>query len=282
MTMEIRYGKARVVFFLTRRRPAPPFAAAVDVDVFGERFLASYTEGDNREVVATDTMKNFVYATAAEFTGESLEAYVAFLGRRLLTIYPQMERIRVTAREVPLDPGHHADGRSDVVYAMGRSDGALAHADFAREAGDITMSHARSGIEGMRLFKTTGSSFASFARDGYTTLPELSDRPLTIRMDAYWEYAEIADAAAEGRGHISSALVRDALELTFHDVNSRSIQELVHQMGQRLLKGFPSLAAVEFSAENHTPDKVAEGKDEVKVFAEPRQTFGKIGLVLRR
>ncbi len=282
MTMEIRYGKARVVFFQTRRRPAPPFAAAVDIDVFGERFTASYTEGDNREVVATDTMKNFVYATAAEFTGASVEAYVAFLGRRLLTTYPQMERIRVTAHEVPLDPGHHVDGRSDVVYAMARGDGAMAHADFAREAGGITMSHARSGIEGLRLFKTTGSSFAAFARDGYTTLPELADRPLTIRMDVHWEYGDIADAAAEGRGHISSELVRDALELTFHDVNSRSIQELVHQMGQRLLKGFPSLAAVEFSAENHTPDKVAEGKDEVRVFAEPRQTFGKIGLVLRR
>ena len=280
--MEIRYGKARVVFFLTRRRPAPPFAAAVDVDVFGERFLASYTEGDNREVVATDTMKNFVYATAAEFTGESLEAYVAFLGRRLLTTYPQMERIRVTAREVPLDPGHQVDGQSDVVFVMTRGDGAVAHADFARDKGGIAMSHARSGIEGMRLMKTTGSSFAAFARDGYTTLPELTDRPLTIRMDVHWEYGDIADAAAEGRGHISNKLVRDALELAFHDVNSRSIQELVHQMGQRLLKGFPSLAAVEFSAENHTPDKVAEGKNEVRVFAEPRQTFGKIGLVLRR
>ena len=49
-----------------------------------------------------------------------------------------------------------------------------------------------------------------------------------------------------------------------------------------LLKEFPSLSEVEFAAENHTPDAVAEGKGDVKVFAEPRQTFGKIGLVLRR
>ncbi len=66
--MEIRYGKTRVVFFRLAKRNAPPFAASVDIDVFGERFKASYTEGDNTEVVATDTMKNFVYATAAEFT----------------------------------------------------------------------------------------------------------------------------------------------------------------------------------------------------------------------
>ena len=280
--MEIRYGKARVVFFLTRTPPAPPFAAEVDVDVFGERFIASYTEGDNREVVATDTMKNFVYATAAEFGGTSLESYVAFLGHRLLTTYPQMERIRVTAREVPLDGGHHDAGQSDVVFRMTRGDGAMSHADFARQGNDIAMSHARSGIEGIRLFKTTGSSFAAFARDDYTTLPELKDRPLTIRMDAHWQYVDVRDASGEGPGYIEAAVIRKALEHTFHDFNSRSIQELVHEMGQRLLKGFPSLSAVEFSAENHTPDKVAEGKNGIRVFAEPRQTFGKIGLVLRR
>ena len=289
MTMEIRYGKTRVVFFRLAKRSAPPFAASVDIDVFGERFADSYTRGDNREVVATDTMKNFVYASAAEFGGRSLEAYVAFMGRRLLDTYPQMERIRVTAREVPLDAAYaapsitreRADG-SDVVFRMTREDTAIAHADFARTASGVSIEHARSGIEGMRLLKTTGSSFAEFARDRYTTLPELADRPLTIRMDAHWRYTDVHDATGDGKGHIAAELIRRALELTFHDFNSRSIQELVHEMGQRLLKGFPSLGAVEFSAENHTPDRVAGGDGDVVVFAEPRQTFGKIGLVLRR
>ena len=279
--MEIRYGKTRVVFFRLAKR-ALPFAASVDVDVFGERFKTSYTEGDNTEVVATYTMKNFIYATAAEYTGTSLEAYVAFLGGRLLTTYPQMERIRVTAHEVALDPGHAPGGGSDVVFRMTREDAAMANADFARTGEGVTVSDARSGILRMRMLKTTGSSFAAFARDSYTTLPELSDRPLTMRMDAYWQYGDVRDATGEGKGHVAAEIVRRALELTFHDFNSRSIQELVHEMGQRLLKGFPSLSAVEFSAENHTPDKVADGSGDVRVFAEPRQTFGKIGLVLRR
>ncbi len=280
--MEIRYGKTRVVFFRLARRSAPPFAASVDIDVFGERFAASYTEGDNTEVVATDTMKNFVYATAAKFTGRSLEAYVTFLGRELLTTYPQMERIRVTATEVPLDAGHAEDGSSDVVFRMTRGDTAIAHADFAREGKDMSIGHTRSGIEGMRLLKVTGSSFAAFARDQYTTLPELADRPLTILMDAHWQHADAKAFSGEGQGHVSVEDARRSLEHTFHDFDSRSIQELVHEMGQRLLKEFPSLSAVEFSAQNHTPDRVADGKDDVRVFAEPRQTFGKIGLVLRR
>jgi urate oxidase len=282
MSMEIRYGKTRVVFFRLARRSAPPFAASVDIDVFGERFRAAYTEGDNREVVATDTMKNFVYATAADFAGTSLEAYVAFLGRRLLETYPPMESLAVTAHEVPLDPAETPELTSDVVFRLTRGDRAMAMARFARDRDGVVVSDARSGIEGMRLLKTSGSSFAAFARDRYTTLPELADRPLTIVMDAHWRYADMPDATGEGRGHVAAAIIRRALELTFHDFNSRSIQELVHEMGQRLLTGFPSLAEVEFSAQNHTPDRVAEGKGDVAVFAEPRQTFGKIGLVLRR
>lgn len=276
--MEIQYGKTRVVFFRLAKRSAPPFAASVTIDVFGERFAAAYTEGDNREVVATDTMKNFVYATAADFDGRSLESYVLYLGRRLLETYPQMERIRVTAHEVPLDPAH---GNSDVVFRLTRSDVATSHADFERSTSDVTVTHLRSGLEGLRLLKTTGSSFAEFARDRYTSLPELTDRPLTIRMDVHWRYGDVRDAT-EGEGHVPADQMRRAIERTFHDFNSRSIQHLVHVMGTSLLKDFPSLSEIEFATENHTPDAVSEGKGDVKVFAEPRQTFGKIGLVVRR
>ena len=276
--MEIQYGKTRVIFFRLAKRSAAPFGASVTIDVFGERFGAAYTEGDNREVVATDTMKNFVYATAADFDGRSLESYVIYLGRRLLRTYPQMERIRVTAHEVPLDPAH---GESDVVFRLTRSDVAMSQADFERSTSEVKISALRSGLEGMRLLKTTGSSFEAFARDQYTSLPELTDRPLTIRMDAHWRYGDVRDAA-DDTTHVPAEQVRRAIELTFHDFNSRSIQHLVHVMGTSLLKGFPALSEIEFAAENHTPDAVAEGKGDVRVFAEPRQTFGKIGLVLRR
>ena len=275
--MEIRYGKTRVVFFRLAKRSAPPFAASVTIDVFGERFAPAYTEGDNREVVATDTMKNFVYATAADFDGRSLESYVTYLGRRLLDTYPQMERIRVTAQEVPVDGAHG----SDVVFRMTRGDVVVSHADLDRSSHQITVSDVRSGLAGMRLLKTTGSSFEQFARDRYTSLPELTDRPLTMRLDVHWRYGDVREVTA-GKGHVPAEDVRRAIERTFHDLNSRSIQQLVHVMGTRLLEDFPSLNEVEFAAENHTPDVVAEGKGDVRVFAEPRQTFGKIGLVLRR
>jgi urate oxidase / 2-oxo-4-hydroxy-4-carboxy-5-ureidoimidazoline decarboxylase len=279
---EISYGKAHVVFYRLGGHDEPPLAASVDIDVLGKRFVAAYTHGDNREVVATDTMKNFVYAMAAEYTGRTLVGLCAFLGRRFIETYPVMEALRASAREVPLDAATGERGPSDVLFRSTRVERAVAQVAVDVVEGKPQITAARSGWEGMRFVKTTGSSFATFARDDYTTLPELADRPLTIRMDVYWRYSDLNDAVAEGSGFLGPRAVRDEIERIFHEFNSRSIQHLVHEMGGRLFAAHPQLGELEFIAENHTPDHVADGREGVKVFAEPRGTFGKIGLVLKR
>ena len=279
---EISYGKSHVVFYRLGGRDISPLAAAIDVDVFGERFLAAYTEGDNREVVATDTMKNFVYAMAAAYAGSTLLGLCAFLGRRFLETYPVMESLRVSAREIPLDAASAERGPSAVLFRLTRGDVAVGEVELESRGAGPVITGARSGWIGMQLLKTTGSSFAAFARDDYTTLPDLVDRPLTVRMDAHWRYADLRDGAADGPGFLGPRAVRDEIERIFHEFNSRSIQHLVHEIGTRLLAAHRQLAEIEFSAQNHTPDHVRDGANGAKVFAEPRGTFGKIGLVLRR
>jgi urate oxidase len=279
---EISYGKAHVVFYRLAGRGVAPFAASVDVDVFGKRFLAAYTEGDNREVVATDTMKNFVYAMAAEYAGNTLLGLCAFLGRRFIETYPVMETLRVSAREIPLEAAAGERGPSEVLFRSTRADRAVAEVAVNAADGKPEVTAARSGWEGMVLVKTTGSSFATFARDDYTTLPELADRPLTIKLSVYWRYSDLKDGVAEGSGFLGPRAVRDEIERIFHELNSRSIQHLVHEIGSRLFAAHPQLGEIEFVAENHTPDHVRDGAGGVRVFAEPRATFGKIGLILRR
>src|SRR5947209_20317016 len=71
------------------------FAAEVDVEVFGSNFIAAYTRGDNRSVVATDSMKNFVLRHALDFDGSTLESFLHLLGQKFLATYEQMEHIRL-------------------------------------------------------------------------------------------------------------------------------------------------------------------------------------------
>ena len=243
------------------------FAAEVGMTARGEAFGPSYTEGDNTVVVATDSMKNFIHITALEYADGSLEGLLELLARRFLETYGQVERIELTGREVPFAR------RSEQSFQAVGGDRAVAELALER---DGTLAH-RSGREGLRLMKLTGSSFEGFVRDEYTTLADLRDRPLFIHLDVHWRNRDFA-ARADGEA------VRDSVAATFADFDSASIQELVHEMGLRALAAFPELDEVAFAGENRLWDTAqVDGRDErVRVYTDPRPPYGRIELTLGR
>src|SRR5438105_14658124 len=101
-----------------------------------------------------------------------------------------MEALQVSAREVPLDAASGERGPSDVLFRLTRGDVAVAEVSLQAGSSGPEITRARSGWEGMVLLNTTGSSFASFARDGYTTLPDPVDRPLSIPPDPPLRYGD--------------------------------------------------------------------------------------------
>jgi urate oxidase len=298
---EISYGKACVPLYrvyaapLTGVVPIPEssftsrentlFAAEVDVEVFGGNFIAAYTEGDNRSVVATDSMKNFILRHALDFEGATLEDFLHLLGQKFLTTYPQMERIRLTGRELAFAaaPVPQAGGfaESNVLFTRSNNDFATAQLDFARSGEQIVVTGHECGRVGMQLMKITGSSFTNFVRDDYTTLPERVDRPLYIFLDVHWKYADISDIA---RRYIPAEQVRDVIQVVFHEFVSESIQHLVHEMGLRLLKRFPQMAEISFAGQNRTRDPMAvsEIDPKIKVYSDPFSAYGSIKLKLAR
>jgi urate oxidase len=304
---EIGYGKAQISVYRTHAAPltgVPPipespftgrpntlFAAEVDVEVFGDNFLPAYTEGDNRAVVATDTMKNFVLRQALAFDGATLESLLAFLGRQFLATYPQMQRLRLTGTEQPFTaaPVPAAAGAgfapSTVLFSRAHDDYATASLDVSRASAGITIPAHRCGRRGLQLIKLTGSAFAQFARDEYTTLPERVDRPLFIHLDVFWEYADPAQMIAPEAAHyIAAEQVRDVVQVTFHTFVSQSIQHLIHEMGLCLLARFPQMAAVSFAAQNRLWDTafVSDTDPQTKVYTDPRPPYGLITLTMRR
>jgi urate oxidase len=135
------------------------------------------------------------------------------------------------------------------------------------------------------LLKVAGSSFTSFVRDGYTTLPDRRDRPLYIFLDVHWRYtdAELLRDPNPAR-YVPAEQVRDLVATVFHEFVSESIQHLVHEMGVRLLDRFPQLAEVSFTAQNRTRDPFAESEQDprVKVYSDPFPAYGEISLTMRR
>jgi urate oxidase / 2-oxo-4-hydroxy-4-carboxy-5-ureidoimidazoline decarboxylase len=249
-------------------------ALDVSMEVLGQGFLAAYTEGDNRNVVATDTMKNVILRHALEYDGATAEGFLDALGRRFLTAYPEMERLRLWADVQPFEPVRVGGEASDRLFALGGPDHAVAELELDR-GGSID---ARSGWIGMRLLRTTGSAFTRFARDEATTLPERSDRPLYIQLDVRWRYA---DPSGE---HVAAVRVRDLVTTVFHEFVSESIQHLVHEMGQRMLARFPALGEVSFRGENHTYDPVPgmDPEAERKAYTSAFPAWGLITLTLTR
>jgi urate oxidase len=260
-------------------------ACTVSMEVLGQGFLAAYTEGDNSSVVATDTMKNVILRRALDHDGPTLEGFLDELGQAFLGSYPEMEGLRLSARELPFAPVEvgAARERSDRLFSLSGGDHAVAELELARRAGgDAALVAQRSGRVGLRLLKTTGSAFTRFARDDATTLPERADRPLLIHLDVHWRYAEPTDAlAGEPARYVAPAQVRDVVCAVFHEFVSESIQHLVHEMGQRLLARFPVLAEVSFAGENHTYDPVPGSVDR-KAYTAPFPAWGLITLVLTR
>ncbi len=86
-------------------------------------------------------------------------------------------------------------------------------------------------------------------------------------------------SAREGR---VTSQVRQIVHDVFQAVESGSIQQLVHQMGTRILRDIPSIAEVHLEADNRTWDTITERGNESGTYTDSRPPYGCIGLRLRR
>ncbi|MDL2334599.1 MAG: urate oxidase [Chloroflexota bacterium] len=304
--MDIYYGKSDVSTYRTYATPltgitAIPessftgrsntlLAASINVRVLGTAFMSTYTEGDNRLVVATDTMKNFIHRESLAFTGATLEEWLEFIGRRFLETYPHMERLRVSGTEIPFEPAlvPDADGgfvESEVLLERQHGDRSTASLELDRTSSGVEVTDLSAGRIGLQMMKVTGSSFADFPRDSYTTLPERKDRPLYIHLDLGWKYdSPVTALAADHQRYVAGEQVADMVGAVFHRFVSLSIQHLIHEIGQAMLDRWPQLSEISFDSQNRLWDlsETSTADERVKVYTDPRPPYGHLGLTLRR
>lgn len=301
----ISYGKARVPLYrvyaqpLQNISPIPEssftgrdntlFALYVDMEVLGDNFLPAYTRGDNSQVIATDSMKNFILRHALTFSGSTIEDFLHSLGQTFMPIYPAVKGLRLAASEMPFSSVNVPQGEhfaaSNVLFKRSHDDFSQAELHVERQGEQIITTGHDCGRVGLQLFKVTGSAFTRFVRDAYTTLPERVDRPLFIYLDLHWQYGDIADLLDPSLArYVPAEQICDLVQTVFHEFVSESIQHLVHEMGTRLLTRFPQLSEISFSAQNHTRDPMGDSETgpRVRVYSDPFPAYGLIKLTIRR
>jgi urate oxidase len=234
---QISYGKEEVTLYRTYARPLERlvpipesaflglpntvFGADVDVEVLDDNFLPSYTQGDNSNVVATDSMKNFVLRKGLDLDFATLEGLLYRLGQEFLATYEQMSRLQLRGHEIPFEPVQTPGGPSQALFARRHDDRGWCELLVERDGAAPRVVEHRCGRTDLQLIKTTGSSFTRFVRDQHTTLPEVVDRPLFIFCDVFWRYADPADAVADDPGrYVASEQVRDLCAVVFDGLNS--------------------------------------------------------------
>ena len=268
-----RYGKSEVRLVKLTRGPERHELRDLTVDVMLEGdFDAVHTEGDNTGLVATDTMRNVVYALAAERPLDSLPAFASALAEHFLT-YPRVTGALARLREHSWQrlPGGHP-------HAWQRGAGGTRIEEVRADRGGMRRA---AGIEDLLVLRSSGSAFEGFDRDRFTTLPETDDRILATAVSARWEYGD-------GRGDDEAAWqgVRDRLLDAFTDHHSPSVQFTLQRMGEAVLEAHPEIERIRLSLPNrhHLPFDVSRFgiEDRGEVFHATTEPFGLIRATVER
>ncbi|HET9852317.1 MAG TPA: urate oxidase [Candidatus Limnocylindrales bacterium] len=279
---ENRYGKSRIRLVTVRRGPDQHHVRDLTVAVSLEgEFDAAHTHGDNAGVIATDTMKNTVYALARDRLTGSPEAFALELARHFIG-YDVCGRSMIDIVEHPWARVATRDGEAPDAFVRSGELARLASVSIDR-AGSVEVI---GGMDDLTVLKTTKSAFAGFDRDRFTTLAEVDDRLMATKVRATWGYD--ADAAGDPGFDFDGAWNRAAESLlhSFAEHFSRSVQESIWVMGREMMDAEPSIDWVRMILPNLHHWKVdllpfgLDNPDEV--FVSTTEPHGLIDATVRR
>ncbi len=230
-----RYGKQKVRVLRKHVEGGRHTVVEIAADVLLEgAFERSYLGDDNRQIVATDTVKNTILALAHDHLGPCIEDFALELGRHFLARHAHVERVRVELRERRWDrmiiggkPAPHSFQPSPLGEPFTKL-------TASREGREL-----ESGVRGLLVLNSTNSAFANFDHTEFTTLPDATDRILSTSIEAAWKFA--ADAA-DFRA-INGRVLFTLLEI-FATKFSPSVQRTLFEMGEEALSVAPEISEI--------------------------------------
>ena len=235
------YGKSEVRVFKVKRDTERHEIWDLDVRVALEGdFDAAHVEGDNSQLLATDTMRNTCYALAKDKLTGSIEDFGLALVDHFLEAGPTVRSCWVEITQF-LWNRIEVDGQPHE-HSFVRQRGERKAKVSGDESGERRV---EAGIDDVYILKTTNSGWEGFLRERFTTLPDTNDRILATIVTAKWEYNTTdADFDRLWNG------VTDQTLKTFTDHYSPSMQYTLFRMGKAVLEAFPEIEKIWYSFPN--------------------------------
>ena len=207
-------------------------------------FADAYLSGDQATVLPTDSQKNTAYAFALERGVTEIESYALALARHFADEIEPVRGARVDVDEYPWERVRVAG--DDHPHAFVRAGQEVRTTSVTVEGrGPEQRAWVVSGLRDLVLLKSTGSEFAGFLKDRYTSLAETHDRVLATSLIAHWRHMR-----PEGDWDALHASIRQVLISQFATVHSLALQQSLWEMGKAVLADHAGIAEVRLSAPN--------------------------------
>lgn len=241
------YGKSAVRILKVNKKNQQHSVTefTVNVQLEGD-FETVHTEGDNRKVLPTDTMKNTVYALAKSREIISIEEFGIYLAKHFLDNNSQLSNVSIRIEEklwerISVDdivtkksvPHNHA-------FVSSHNEKRTAEIEMDRKQTEI-----KSGIKDLLVLKTTGSGFENYIKDKYTTLKETSDRIFSTSVLAAWKYEKNNSDFNETYNSVRKIILE-----TFANHHSLSVQQTLFETGKNVIDGLSDIREIFISMPN--------------------------------
>ena len=239
---ENRYGKSRVRLMKVVRGPEGNDLREWTVEVLltGE-FDSAYREGDNSNILPTDTMKNTVYSVAQRSKAGSMEEYAKELADFLLGRNRQVSKVEVGVESTMWKRMTVDDKPHPTAFMRGSGEVQTTSVSRAR-GGEFEIA---SGFRNMVVMKTADSGFEGHIQDDLTTLKETNDRLFCTAVGAEWHYTTAAlDFNATRK------TVRETMLKTFAEHKSKSVQQTMYAMGKSALEAVAAVDGIDLTMPN--------------------------------
>ena len=236
-----QYGKAEVrMVAVDRSAPEHTFSDLnVGITLSGELDDVHIT-GDNAHVLPTDTQKNTVFAFAAQAPVGEIEQFALRLGRHFVQDFEPITRARVHIESaqwerIEVDGAPHPHSFRQVGTEL----------RTATVVCDAAGEWVVSGLENLIVLKTSGSAFAGYIEDKYTTLEPTEERILSTAVTARWRHA-----GTDRDWGASFDAARTVMLERFAAMHSRSLQQTLYEMAKGAIEQDPSIVELRLSMPN--------------------------------